>query len=70
MPALTDSSKLEKETIIRWDETDEPAILWTVSAKVRQEWEAHNFPVKKCKMGSGWQCQVPKDRISYKVFKK
>ena len=62
--ARSDDSKMEAETIIRWDETDELATLWTTSPKVRQEWKSYGFPVE------GWCTRVPKDRISYKLLKK
>lgn len=63
--------QMEAETIIRWDETDDLAILWTASAPVRQEWESFGFPVKISE-GSirGWESRVPKDRISYKTLRK
>lgn len=63
-------SKMEAETIIRWDETDELATLWTASPKVRQEWKSYGFPVEPYVIRQGWHTRVPKDRISYKLFKK
>ena len=66
--ARTTQTLHETETIIRFDETDDPAILWTASARVRKEWEGYGFrPVTS---GSGWSVKVPKDRISYKTLKK
>ncbi len=58
----------ETETIIRFDETDDLAILWTASPSVRREWESFGF--KPFVNGSGWSTRVPKNRISYKMFKK
>ena len=66
--ARSEQSKLECETIIRWDDTDSPAVLWTASPKVRKEWESYGFPVEP--YGGGWRVQCPVDRISYKPFKK
>lgn len=59
----------ETETHIRWDETDDPAVLWTASAKVRREWESFGFPVQGDPF-NGWRVEVPKDRVSYKPLKK
>jgi hypothetical protein len=58
----------EAETHIRWDETDEPAVLWTATPSVRREWEAHGFKVTGTK--DNWRCEVPKNRISYRVLAK
>lgn len=66
--ARTTQTLHETETVIRFDETDDPAVLWTASPRVRKEWEGYGFrPVPH---GSGWRVEVPKDRISYKTLKK
>lgn len=64
----SEQSKLEAETIIRWDDTGEPVTLWTASATVRREWQSYGFPVVE--HGSGWQALVAVDRITYKPVKK
>lgn len=56
------------ETHINFNETDEPALLWTASPKVRREWESYGFPVAP--YGGGWRVEVPKSRISYKPLQK
>jgi hypothetical protein len=66
--AKSQQALMETETIIRWDETDEPAILWTASPKVRREWEGYKFPVVA--YGGGWRAEVPISRISYKTMRK
>ncbi len=66
--ARTEEAKMEAETIIRWDETDGPAVLWTATPSVRREWEGFGFPVVA--HGGGWRTTIPKDRISYKTLKK
>ncbi len=66
--ARSPEALMECETIIRWDETDAPAVLWTASPKVRREWESYGFSVKVD--GGGWRTEVPVDRISYKMVKK
>lgn len=66
--ARSEQSKLECETIIRWDETDSPAVLWTASPKVRKEWESYGFrPVVS---GGGFRVECPVDRITYRTLKK
>ena len=66
--ARSEQSKLECETVIRWDESGELATLWTASPAVRKEWQSYKFPVEE--FGGGWRSRVPVDRISYKLFKK
>jgi hypothetical protein len=58
---------METETTIHWDETGEPATLWTASVHVKNEWKAAGFPVKT--LDRGWGCLVPVSRITYKVMK-
>ena len=66
--ALSHDTLMERETTIRWDETGEPATLWTASSKTRKDWLSHGFPVTP--YGGGWICHVPPDRIVYRMFKK
>ena len=66
--AKSDDSKAECETLIRFDETEELAYLYTATASVRREWESYGFPVQGDKQG--WRCRVPKDRVGYKPMKK
>lgn len=65
--AKSPTQLLENETTIRFDETGSPAVLWTASIPVRNEWRAAGFPVLV--VGGGWGCRVPVDRITYKVMK-
>ena len=58
---------LERETIIRWDATGEPATLWTAEPRVKNLWISYGFPVER--KGGGWGCSVPVDRITYKPLK-
>lgn len=69
MSTLTEETKRERETIIRWDETNEDAILWTTSVSVRNEWKANGFPVVPAGKDA-WTCRVPSDRLTYRVFRK
>lgn len=66
--AKSQQTLMETETIIRWDETGDLAVLWTASVPMRREWESYGFPVEP--YGGGWRVQCPVDRISYKPFKK
>jgi len=59
---------METETVIRFDETDDPAVLWTASPRVRKDWESYGF--KPEIRGGGWRVQVPKDRICYRTLKR
>ncbi len=61
-------SLMECETTIRWDQTGEPAVLWTADPKVRKDWESWGFPITN--LGGGWRSECPVDRISYKPLKK
>lgn len=65
----TEQSKLETETIIRWDETGEHATLWTASVTTKNEWKSFGFPVVEGPRGRTWTCRVPVDRIGYKPFR-
>lgn len=68
--ARTTQTLHELETVIRFDETDDPATLWTASPRVRKEWESFGFKPTPVQGGSGWRVEVPKDRVSYKMLKK
>lgn len=67
MGKLSAQTLIETETVIRFDETDDPAVLWTASPKVRKEWESYGFKTEI--RGGGWRTIAPKDRISYKTLK-
>jgi hypothetical protein len=57
----------ETETIILWNATGEPAVLYTADTKVRKEWVSFGFPVRE--VAGGWRVEVPVDRITYKPLK-
>lgn len=59
---------LENETIIRWDESGDPAKLWTASGSVAKEWRSFGYSVLT--WPGGWYCEVPLDRITYKPLRK
>ncbi len=66
-------AQLECETLIRWDQTGEPAVLWTADPKIRRDWESYGFPITPVLNGAdrvvGWRSECPVDRISYKPLK-
>jgi len=66
--AKTLDQQLEAETIIRWDETGELAVLWTASSATRKAWKSYGFPVVEDQYGC-WSCRVPIDQVTYKPFK-
>lgn len=72
MAKLTNQQRLdrlmEEETTVRWDATDEPAILWTASVSVKNLWVSYGFPVLP--QGGGWGTLVDRSRISYKPVSK
>ena len=65
----TYDQQLEAETIIRWDETGELAVLWTASSATRKAWKSYGFPVVEDQYGC-WSCRVPIDRVTYKPMKR
>jgi len=68
MPKTPDQL-MEAETIIRWDESRDTAILWTASATVRKQWKSFGFEVHESTVRGSWFSQVPIDRIIYKPLK-
>lgn len=68
MTKLSHDTLIERETIIRWDESEPVATLWTASPKVRKVWESYGFPITVTE-GGGWRSTVPVDRISYRTYK-
>lgn len=72
MAKKSEEQLMEAETTIRWDETDAPAALFTCSIKTRNEWRAYGFKIRESRIGTqvyGWYADVPKDRITYKMFR-
>ena len=59
---MTPRTREERETIIRFDETDEPAHLWTASVIQRRRWERLGLLVET--FGGGWRARVDKRRVT------
>lgn len=61
--------QLENETIIRWDESRDTAVLYTASSAVRKQWKSFGFEIHESQTKDGWFSQVPIDRITYKPLR-
>src|SRR6202521_5130337 len=59
---MTPRTREERETIIRFDETDELAPLWTASVIQRRRWERLGLLVET--FGGGWRVRVDKRRVA------
>jgi hypothetical protein len=57
----------EKETIIRYDETDEPAYLWTASPVQARRWTRLGLAVVR--EPGGWIARAPLDQWRIGPFK-
>jgi len=66
--AKTLDQQLEAETIIRWDETGELAVLWTASSAPRKAGESYGFCVVEEQCGCGL-CRVHFEEVTYMPFK-
>jgi hypothetical protein len=51
----------ERETIVRWDETDAPAVLWTASPRQAAKWRKLGYALTTDP--GGWRANVPKAAI-------
>jgi hypothetical protein len=54
-------SREEQETILRWDETDAPALLWTASPRQAARWQKLGYALNV--EPGGWRAEVPKVAI-------
>ena len=64
-------TKAEQETIIRWDQEDSTADLYTAHPAQARRWEKQGYPVEvsdRDPAGTplGWRCRVPKDAIRFR----
>ena len=59
-------TRQEQETIIRWDRTDDPAILWTAAPGQAKRWERLGYPVTR--ETGGWRADVPKKLVTLRRF--
>ena len=64
-------TKGEQETIIRWDEEDQIADLYTAHPTQARRWAKQGYPVEvfdRDEDGTplGWRCRVPKEAIRFR----
>ena len=64
-------TKAEQETIIRWDEEDQMADLYTAHPAQARRWSKQGYPVEVQDRDAGgtprgWQCSVPKEAIRFR----
>jgi hypothetical protein len=52
----------ERETVIRFDETGDPAYLWTASPAQARRWERAG--VALVQRGGGWKGRAPKEAVN------
>lgn len=55
----------EQETIVRFDRTDAPAILYTASASQAERWRKLDYDVKP-QGAHGWQALIPKNSVRFR----
>lgn len=65
------TSKAEQETIIRWDQEDPDADLYTAHPAQARRWAKQGYPVEVVDCDGdgndrGWRCRVPKDAVRFR----
>jgi hypothetical protein len=55
------SNRLERETIITFNESEPHAVLWTASLKEVAKWAAQELTITPA--NGGWRTLVPKQRV-------
>jgi hypothetical protein len=58
MPKLSPETQMERETIVRWDDTKDDAYLWTASPTVHRKWERLNYTITT-EGGHFWKARIP-----------
>ena len=67
----TGAAKAEQETIIRWDQEDPTALLYTAHAAQARRWAKLGYPFEvsdRDRTGNprGWEAQVPKEAVRFR----
>ena len=67
-------TKAELETIIRWDQEDPDADLYTAHPTQARRWEKQGYAVEVCDRDPrgtprGWRCRVPKEAVRFRRVK-
>jgi hypothetical protein len=73
-PLKQSDRDLEAETIIRWDRTGEPAILWTADPAEARRWRKLGYPVEvfgRTRDGRerSWTCRAPIEAVALLAMK-
>jgi hypothetical protein len=64
---MTTRTRIECETVIRYDRTSEPVFLWTADALQARRWRKKRYQVTV--NAGGWATRVPKGCISYRALR-
>ena len=67
----TGTTRAEQETIIRWDQEDPTALLYTAHHVQARRWAKLGYPVEvsdRDRTGNprGWEAQVPKETVRFR----
>jgi hypothetical protein len=60
-------SRLEQETVVRFDRTEDPAVLYTASASQARRWVRLGYVVTP--LSGGFRAFVPKSCVSFRRVK-
>jgi hypothetical protein len=60
--AMSNRTREERESILRFDETDEPAFLWTASPREARRWTRRGLSVVE--EPGGWSARCDKRQIT------
>ena len=70
MAKLSADTLMERETTLRYDESDDLAWLFTASIPVRNEWQSLGYVAQPGISRGTWTLRVNKDRIVLKPAKR
>ena len=61
-------TKAEQETVIRWDEEEKVAYLWTASARIAHKWFKAGYEMegRDQRSGTTYSAKVPAKLISFR----
>lgn len=65
-PGAVSRTLVEQETVVRFDRTGAPAVLWTADINQARRWMARGYPVEP--VSGGWRCRVPKRALTFRVL--
>ena len=70
MAKLSQDTLMERETILRYDDTEDLAWLFTASPKTRAEWQDLGYVPQPGVSKGTWTLRINKDRIGLKIAKR